>query len=122
MSLKNSLKNTSLDIENKNPLGGPNRSNAHNVPGGTYTNNRSGNKYGNSPGGPLKDLKGEIINNNLNSYGPKNTYLDSFSTPTPLPPTPTSSPLPVEGPAANLINQVPSIDGGVTNLIKSQLK
>ena len=122
MSLKDSFKNTSLDIENKSPLGGPNKSNAYNIPGGNYVNNRSGNKFGNSPGGPLKDLKGKIINNNLNSYGPKNTYLDSFSIPTPLPPTSTSPSLPVEGPAADLINQIPSVDGKITSLIKSQLK
>ena len=78
MSLKNSLKNTSLDIENKNPLGGPNRSNAHSVPGGTYTNNRSGNKFGESVGGPLKDQKGKIINNFLQQYSSKNTYLNSL--------------------------------------------
>ena len=122
MNLRDSFKNTNLDIESKIPIGGPNVSNAYNIPGGTYTDNRSGNKYGKSPGGPLRDLKGKIIINTVNSYGPKNTYLDSFSSPTPLPQTPSSTPLPVEGPAAKLINRVPSLDGVVSSLIKSQLK
>ena len=52
---------TSLDIENPLPTGGPNRTNATNIPNGNYTNNRSGNKFGESVGGPLKDQKGKII-------------------------------------------------------------
>jgi hypothetical protein len=121
MNLKDSFKNTNLDIESKIPLGGPNVSNAPNMPGGTYTDNRSGNKYGKSPGGPLKDTKGKIIINTINPYGPSNTYLNSFSTPTPLPQIIPSTPLPIEGPVANLINKVPSSDGVVLSLIKSQL-
>ena len=56
---------TSLDIENPLPTRGPNTTNATNIPNGSYTNNRSGNKYGESPGGPLKDKEGKIINNQL---------------------------------------------------------
>ena len=76
--LENSFKKTSLDLENKSPLGGPNRTNADNIVQGSYTNNRSGNLYGQSVGGPLKDNKGKIINNMLSQYTPKSTYLDSF--------------------------------------------
>ena len=78
MSLKNSFDKTSLDLENKNALGGPNKTNAYNVSQGSYTNNRSGNLYGKSFGGPLKDKKGKIINNELNKYTSNKTYLDSF--------------------------------------------
>ena len=69
---------TSLDIENPLPTGGPNRTNAYNIPNGSYTNNRSGNKFGESVGGPLKDQKGKIINNFLQQYSSKNTYLNSL--------------------------------------------
>ena len=84
---------TSLDIENPLPTGGPNRTNATNIPNGSYTNNRSGNKFGESVGGPLKDQKGKIINNFIQQYSTKNTYLNSLDgvineIPTP-PPTPT---------------------------------
>ena len=123
MSLKDSFDKTSLDIENPGIVGGPNRSNSYNIPGGIYTNNRSGNKYGNSPGGPLKDPKGKIITNTLNSYGPNNTYLESFSLPEPvIPPPPPLPPLPVQGPTAELISKVPPLDGPVSSLVKSQLK
>lgn len=69
---------TSLDIENPLPTGGPNTTNAYNIPNGSYTNNRSGNKFGESVGGPLKDQKGKIINNFLQQYSSKNTYLNSL--------------------------------------------
>lgn len=69
---------TSLDIENPLPIGGPNRTNATNIPNGSYTNNRSGNKFGESVGGPLKDQKGKIINNFIQQYSSKNTYLNSL--------------------------------------------
>jgi hypothetical protein len=77
-NLENSFSKTSLDLESKSPLGGPNRTNADNIVQGTYTNNRSGNLYGKSVGGPLKDNKGKIINSMLSKYTPKSTYLDSF--------------------------------------------
>lgn len=69
---------TSLDIENPLPIGGPNRTNATNIPNGSYTNNRSGNKFGESVGGPLMDQKGKIINNFIQQYSTQNTYLDSL--------------------------------------------
>ena len=82
---------TSLDIENPLPIGGPNRTNATNIPNGSYTNNRSGNKFGESVGGPLMDQKGKIINNFIQQYSTQNTYLDSLdgvinNIPTPPPP------------------------------------
>ena len=77
----NIFEKTKLDIESPLPadLGGPNRTNAVNIPNGSYTNNRSGNKYGESPGGPLRNNDNKIINNLIQQYNPKNTYLDSFS-------------------------------------------
>ena len=71
---------TKLDVENPLPgdLGGPNRTNAVNIPNGTYTNNRSGNKYGESVGGPLKNKDGVIINNTVQQYTPKQTYLNEI--------------------------------------------
>ena len=82
---------TSLDIENPLPTGGPNRTNATNIPNGSYTNNRSGNKFGESVGGPLKNKEGKIINNFIQQYSTQNTYLDSLDgvinkIPTPPPP------------------------------------
>jgi hypothetical protein len=71
---------TKLDTESPLPadLGGPNRTNAVNIPNGMYTNNRSGNKYGESTGGPLKNKEGKIINNLIQQYSTKSTYLDKF--------------------------------------------
>lgn len=70
---------TSLDVENPLPIGGPNRTNAYNIPNGSYTNNRSGNKYGESTGGPLMNKEGKIVNNQVQKYTSKNSYLDEFS-------------------------------------------
>lgn len=88
---------TSLDIENPLPIGGPNRTNSTNIPNGNYTNNRSGNKFGESVGGPLKDQKGKIINNFLQQYSSKKTYLNSLDeitsnipSPPPQPTVPTT--------------------------------
>jgi len=74
----NIFKKTNLDIENPLPIGGPNRTNTTNIPNGSYTNNRSGNKFGESVGGPLQDQKGKIINNFIQQYSPKTTYLNSL--------------------------------------------
>ena len=43
MSLINSLNKTNLDIENSNPLGGPNRTNSANIPSGFYFNTKATN-------------------------------------------------------------------------------
>lgn len=100
---------TSLDIENPLPenLGGPNRTNSTNIPNGIYTNNRSGNKYGESPGGPLKDKKGKILNNQLQQYGPNNTYADSFA----------GLPIPIESGAPER-TQTPPTPPDPTGIIK----
>ena len=45
MSLINSLNQTNLDIQNNNPLGGPNRTGYDNIPGGNYTNKKAVNQY-----------------------------------------------------------------------------
>jgi hypothetical protein len=79
MSLKDSFDKTNLDVENPNVTGGPNRSNSSNIPGGIYNVPRSGTTFGNSPGGPLKNLKGEIEKYQLHQYTSKNTYLDSIN-------------------------------------------
>ena len=78
--LEASFLRTNLDVENPNNLGGPNRTNAgeNNIPSGFYTNNRSGNKYGNTPGGPLMDKEGKIINYELQHWTQDKKYLDSF--------------------------------------------
>ena len=71
---KNIFKNeTSLDIENPLPTGGPNRANAgaHNIPSGQYTN------IGTS--GVLLDDNGNVVNTMVHQYLPTNTYRDSFS-------------------------------------------
>jgi hypothetical protein len=72
---------TTLDTESPLPanLGGPNRTNSVNIPNGMYTNNRSGNKYGESPGGPLKNKDGKIVNNLVQKYSPNKTYEDQFT-------------------------------------------
>ena len=49
MALKDSLRNTNLDIESNIPLGGPNRTNSANIPGGSYINIKSTNNYNPSP-------------------------------------------------------------------------
>lgn len=99
---------TSLDIENPLPIGGPNRTNAYNIPNGSYTNNRSGNKFGESVGGPLKNKEGKIINNFIQQYSSKNTYLNSLdgvinNTPTPSPKSTVPTPPTVD----NILPNIP---------------
>jgi len=70
---------TNLDLENPDPLGGPNRHNAgtHNIPSGFYQTTTTQ--------GPLMSLSGSIINNMLHQFTPNGTkYEDSF-TPDQLP-------------------------------------
>ncbi len=74
----NIFEKTELDIEDPRPLGGPNRTNSTNIPNGSYTNNRSGNKFGESSGGPLRDKEGKIVNNFIQQYSSKNTYLNNL--------------------------------------------
>ena len=80
--------NTSLDIENKSPTGGPNRTNSTNIPGGIYTNTIVGNRYGNpyQAGGSLTNVKGETIRTEVHQYLPVvgKRYLDQNLNP-PLP-------------------------------------
>ena len=123
------FKSTELDIENSNILGGPNRTNSNNIPNGTYNNIKSGNLFGNTTapqGGPLKNLKGNIINSQLNEYSPNKKYLDDFSIPQPpLPIISPSQPTPPSGPEKELINQSVNFtpfNDSVSSIIKSQLK
>ena len=71
---------TSLDVENPNPDGGPNRTTAgaHNIPSGIYQTE--------TPTGPLMNTKGVIVNTMLHRYLPSigNKYENSF-TPETLP-------------------------------------
>lgn len=78
--LEKSFNKTSLDLENPNPLGGPNRTNSANIPTGQYTNNPTSNLNGNPSTniGPLKDKDGKIVVSQLHKYTPQNTYLQSL--------------------------------------------
>tara|TARA_B100000963_G_scaffold357923_2_gene381257 strand:- start:2105 stop:2521 length:417 start_codon:yes stop_codon:yes gene_type:complete len=64
---------TELDIENSNPIGGPNRINAgdSNTGGGIYQTA--------TENGVLKDKNGKIVNTLLQQYTPKSKYLDSIN-------------------------------------------
>mgnify|MGYP003122791191 CR=1 FL=1 len=64
---------TSLDVENPNPNGGPNRTTAgaSNIPSGFYQNVGST--------GVITDQNGVIINNQVHQYLPSNKYEDSFA-------------------------------------------
>ena len=104
---------TSLDIENPLPTGGPNTTNAYNIPNGSYTNNRSGNKFGESVGGPLKDKEGKIINNFLQQYSSKNTYLNSLDgVVNNIPPPPPQPSIPTTPTVDNILPKIPKDIGG----------
>ena len=81
MKIINSFNKTSLDLENPQPLGGPNRSGAGNIPTGQYqipkSSNMFGFKFGNS-GIALKDKKGKTVTSRLQQYTPKASYMDSL--------------------------------------------
>ncbi len=70
---------SSLDLENPNPVGGPNRTNAANIPAGSYQVT--------TDQGPLLYNKnnlqgqstGQIVNKNVNEYTPNNTYLEKIT-------------------------------------------
>ena len=74
--LINSFKETSLDLENPNPLGGPNRTNSNINP--NYTVARGNNGPLTAGGQPLKDKDGKIVKQELNRYTPTNTYLQQM--------------------------------------------
>ena len=80
--LNNSIfEKTELDIENPSPLGGPNRTNIPNIPGGIYTNIKSGNIYGESPypGGTLYNQDGTTSKVVVQRWNSQNTYLNSMT-------------------------------------------
>ena len=79
-SLKDSFNKTNLDLENSNPLGGPNRTNSNQIPNGIYSNTVPGNYpwQAPSPGGVLKDKDGNIVETQLQRWTKNNKYLDSF--------------------------------------------
>jgi hypothetical protein len=77
MSLKDKL---STQGSNYNPVV---RTNAYNIPGGQYVNikatNLNDSEY--SIGGPIKNLKGNIVNNTLNQWDENLPYLSQFNQP-----------------------------------------
>ena len=81
MKIINSFNKTSLDLENPQPLGGPNRSSAGNIPTGQYqipkSSNMFGFKFGNS-GLALRDKEGKVVTTQLQQYTPKASYMDSL--------------------------------------------
>ncbi len=73
MSLKDKLNNNNTKF---NPVV---RTNASNIPGGSYNIPKSGNKFGwYTPSGPLKNLDDKIVNAELNPYTESDTYLNQF--------------------------------------------
>ena len=81
MKLIDSFNKTNLDLENPNPLGGPNRSNSTNIPSGQYQIPRSSNMFGfkfNNAGLALRDKEGKVVTTQLQQYTPKASYMDSF--------------------------------------------
>lgn len=75
-NLINSFSETSLDLENSSPLGGPNRTNSNINP--NYTVTRGNNGPLTAGGQPLKDKDGKIVKQELNRYTPTNTYLQQM--------------------------------------------
>lgn len=79
MSLEDKLKNNNTKL---NPTV---RTNAPNIPGGSFNIPKSGNKFGwYTPSGPLRNLDDVIVNSTLNSYTESNTYLNQFTFPKPF--------------------------------------
>ena len=72
---------TGLDVENSLPLGGPNRTNISNIPGGQYTPLKSSDKFGETlfPGGPLKTKENKNYKVLVQQWNSKNTYLNSLT-------------------------------------------
>jgi hypothetical protein len=77
MALIDKFNETSLDLENPNPLGGPNRTNSSNIPTGQYLNKSTHNITDELGEVTLKDKKGKDIITQLNRWTPTNKYLDS---------------------------------------------
>lgn len=81
MKLIDSFNKTNLDLENPNPLGGPNRSNSTNVTAGQYQIPRSSNMFGfkfANAGLALRDKEGKVVTTQLQQYTPKASYMDSL--------------------------------------------
>ena len=59
------------------------RTNAYNIPGGKYVNIKASNlnDSGYSVGGPLKDLKGQIVENTLSQWDENLPYSSQFQIP-----------------------------------------
>ena len=95
--LINSFNKTNLDLQSPANLGGPNRTNAPNVPSrGTRAGENPG--PGTVGGTPIKLKNGQDAQFTLNAYTPKSTYLDQLNGITPPPPGP---PIPVENDPGN---------------------
>ena len=68
---------TNLDLENPNPLGGPNRTNSSNIPTGQYLNKSTHNITDEFGEVTLKEKNGKDVITQLNRWTPSNTYLKS---------------------------------------------
>ncbi len=69
---------TELDIENPLPLGGPNRTNISNIPGGIYINTKTSNIHGANPfpGGTLMNKNGTPNKVMIQRWNKKDNYLN----------------------------------------------
>jgi len=74
----NIFKKTALDIEDPEPVGGPNRTNIPNIPGGIYINTKTSNINGQSPfpGGTLRNQDGTPNKVEVQRWNNKNTYTE----------------------------------------------
>lgn len=75
--LVDSLDKTNLDVENPQPLGGPNRTNSSNIPTGFYKNKSTHNITDEIGEVVLKEKDGKDVISQLNRWTPTNTYLKS---------------------------------------------
>ena len=81
MKIINSFNKTSLDLENPQPLGGPNRSGAGNIPTGQYQIPKSSNMFGfkfSNANIDIKNKEGKVVTTQLQQYTPKASYMDSL--------------------------------------------
>jgi len=71
---------TELDIENPKPLGGPNRTNIPDIPGGIYTTAKTSTEAGVNPfpNGILKNTDGTPYKVAIQQYSKDKTYLESL--------------------------------------------
>ena len=117
MALIDKLNKTSLDLENPNPLGGPNRTNSSNEPNvradGFYTPKSSHNITDANGEVALKDKSGKNVNFQLHRYTPANSYLNSKDWENKFPDPPTTNKKPNINLSINPFPNAGSFGGGV---------